>query len=232
MSNAVVRSIVLTAALVMIASGAHASDKVQTETITIPAPDAQPTDKPLGIARDAEPLFVAPEPDAEGARPNVTIGLPEAAVDIMTDVSLLPSAVQRTRQRILDAARSGDPEALRPLIESFEEPPMVQFDGQTDAIRDLVAASGDPEGREILAILIEILQAGFVHLDPGTRNEVYVWPYFAHMALDNLSPEQMVELFTIVTAYDLEEMRNFGAYNFYRAGIAPDGQWVYFVAGD
>ena len=232
MLNAVTRILALAVALAMIASGGHASDKVQTETITIPAPDAQPTDKPLGIARDAEPLFIDPEPEAEGERPRVTIGLPEATVDIMTDISLLPSAVRRTRQRILDAAHSGDPEALRPLIESFEEPPMVRFDGQTDAIKDLVAASGDPEGREILAILIEILQAGFVHLDPGTRNEVYVWPYFAHMALDNLSPEQMVELFTIVTAYDLEEMRNFGAYNFYRAGIAPDGQWVYFVAGD
>jgi hypothetical protein len=27
-------------------------------------------------------------------------------------------------------------------------------------------------------------------------------------------------------------MKQFGAYIFYRVGIAPDGQWAFFVAGD
>ena len=80
--------------------------------------------------------------------------------------------------------------------------------------------------------LVEVLEAGFVHIDAGTRDEVYVWPYFTHVPLEALSPQQMVELFTIVTAYDFDEMKQFGAYNFYRAGIAPAGPWVYFVAGD
>jgi hypothetical protein len=47
-----------------------------------------------------------------------------------------------------------------------------------------------------------------------------------------LSREQKVELFRIVTGADYKEMTEFGAYSFYRVGIAPDGVWHYFVAGE
>jgi hypothetical protein len=35
-----------------------------------------------------------------------------------------------------------------------------------------------------------------------------------------------------VTAYDFREMQKFGSYNFFRAGISPDGRLQFFVAGD
>ena len=101
-----------------------------------------------------------------------------------------------------------------------------------DPIEFLKSQSGDAEGREILAILLEVLESGFVHLDAGTDNEVYVWPYFFAVPLDALTPQQKVELFTILTSGDLEEMKSFGAYVFYRVGISPQGRWRFFVAGD
>ena len=44
--------------------------------------------------------------------------------------------------------------------------------------------------------------------------------------------KQRVELFKIVTAGDFDDMKQFGAYIFYRVGITPAGQWTFFVAGD
>ena len=35
-----------------------------------------------------------------------------------------------------------------------------------------------------------------------------------------------------MTAGDYEDMKNYGAYIFYRVGITPAGKWAFFVAGD
>ena len=138
----------------------------------------------------------------------------------------------RLREQILAAARSGDVEKLRPVLESNEMPPTLSLSQIDDPIEFLKQSSGDPNGRELLAILTEILEAGWVHVDVGTPQEMYIWPYFARFPLNKLTPPQEVELYRILTAADVEEMRDFGAYIFYRVGIAPDGTWHYFVAGD
>ena len=85
---------------------------------------------------------------------------------------------------------------------------------------------------QVLAILITILKTPFVHVDQGTPQEVYVWPYFARMPLQSLSPEQRVELFRIVTGGDYKQMLGGDAYMFFRLGIAPDGSWQFFVTGN
>ena len=66
----------------------------------------------------------------------------------------------------------------------------------------------------------------------GTPQEIFLWPYFARMPLKDLTPEQKVELFKIVTGADYRDMLDFGAYNFYRLGIGSDGTWHFFVTGD
>src|SRR5438046_90784 len=66
----------------------------------------------------------------------------------------------------------------------------------------------------------------------GAAQERYLWPYFARMPVKALSAEQRVELFRIITGNDYKDMMDFGAYIFYRLGIAPDGSWRYFVAGN
>jgi hypothetical protein len=122
---------------------------------------------------------------------------------------------------------------LRPLIGSGDDATQLSLaDVEGDSIDFLRSLSGDTEGQEILAILEEVLTSGYVHLDAGTPQELYAWPYFFAMPLEKLTPPQRVELFKIVTAGDYEDMKSFGTYTFYRVAIAPDGHWIFFVAGE
>ncbi len=153
--------------------------------------------------------------------------------EIQRDLSALPFPVRRMRELILEAADAADIESLRRLIGVGDSATMLSlggFDG--DPIEFLKTESGDEHGHELLAILREVLNAGFVHMDKGTENEIFVWPYFFAIPLDKLTPQQRVELFTIVTYGDYQDMNEFGAYIFYRVGITPNGRWRFFVAGD
>lgn len=188
----------------------------QRRAITVPLPD------PVVIPRDPQPQQLDEESDNEGPAP-----------EIFYDLSLLPEPVQRMRNMIAEACLSGDIERLRPLISTGKSGTQLSFgDVSGDPVAFLRGLSGDEEGHEILAILYEILSAGYVRLDAGTPEEMYVWPYFFAVPLDSLTGRQRVELFKIVTAGDYEDMKSFGAYIFYRAGISPEGQWLFFVAGD
>lgn len=164
--------------------------------------------------------------------PGPTNGEGAAPPRVSYDVTLLPRAVQQKRQALINAARTGNVGAIRAVIDANGVVPALVYDEIDDPIQHLKDSSGDGEGQEILAILLEVLQAGYAHVEPDTDAEIYVWPYFAHIRLDTLSPEQRVELFTLVTAGDYEDMKAFGAYNFFRVGISPDGVWQYFLAGD
>ncbi len=162
---------------------------------------------------------------------------PDASVDaplptILRSEADLPDAVREMRQKLIDAAKSGDIEQLRPLMQAQPEPPAVAFGDPGDPIEYLKALAADAEGREILAILLEVLQSGFVHVGEGTDDDQYVWPYFANYPLNALTPQQLVELFTLLTAADYEDMKSYGAYTFFRVGIAKDGRWLFFLAGD
>lgn len=153
--------------------------------------------------------------------------------EILRDLSLLPFPTRRMRELILEAVEEADIEALRRLIGVGESATMLSlggFDG--DPIEFLKTESGDDDGHELLAILKEVLQTGFVHMDKGTENEIFIWPYFFAMPIDKLTPQQRVELFTIVTHGDYQDMKEFGGYIFYRVGITPSGRWQFFVAGD
>lgn len=204
-----------------------------------PAPETQPAEPPAP-ASPAEPVPPVAEeaPAAEEGAP-VTEGhavVPGDAYDapeIFTDLAQLPFPARRMHELLIEAARSGDIEKLRPYVGKDDDQTLLSFGGlEEDPIEFLKSISGDGEGHEILAILQEVLEAGFVRLEGGTENEIYVWPYFHAMQLDKLTPQQRVELFRLVTFGDYEEMQSFGAYNFYRAGITPEGRWRFFVAGD
>ena len=199
---------------------------------SVPLPGAA-TPPPTGeeaAPEDDEPDEGTP---AEGgpARPAVD---PDAPLpEIVYDLEKLPEPVRRMRQLIVDAAKRGNLDGLRPLIGVGEDATQLSLGGiEGDPIAFLRELSGDKEGQEILAILEEVLSAGYVHLDAGTPNELYVWPYFFAIPLEKLDARQRVELFKIVTAGDYEEMKTYGSYVFYRVGITPEGRWSFFVAGD
>lgn len=158
---------------------------------------------------------------------------PDVPVEFINDLEKLPEPVKKMRIALVEAAASGDIEKLRPLLGSGEDE--TQFtvgDAPEDPIAALKSLSGDPDGREVLAILLDIISTGAAHTDKGTPQEAYVWPYFAEKNLDTLTPPESVELYRIVTAGDVTDMKEFGGYNFYRLGISPDGKWKFFVAGD
>lgn len=174
---------------------------------------------------------------AGGAVAQDDAGTPAADADaplpeILRSVAELPAPVQEKREKLIAAAKSGDIENLRALMQGEETPPSVAFGDPGDPIEYLKELSADAEGREILAILLEVLESGFVHLEEGGEDELYVWPYFAVFPLEALTPEQLVELFTLVTAADYQDMQAYGSYTFFRVGIAPDGRWRFFLAGD
>jgi hypothetical protein len=204
------------AALSMPESSASSADSA----LALPGTLALSTEVPGEAADPAAGEAAAP---TEGEA-----GLPT----ILRSEADMPEPVRETRRLLMDAARSGDIEQLRPLMEAQPEPPSVSFGDAGDPIEYLKQLSADADGREILAILLEVLESGFVQVAPGTPEELFVWPYFAQFPLEALTPGQIVELFTLLTAADLEDMKSFGGYTFFRVGIAPDGRWMFFVAGD
>lgn len=204
------------------------------ESIPLPGPGATPPgDEEPATPREGEPEQVGPESETGPSmgRPEIDPDAPPP--EIIYDLERLPEPVKRMRQLIVEACRTGDVEALRPLLGTGESMTQLSFAGvEGDPIEFIKGLSGDAEGHEILAILLEVLSAGYVHLDAGTEAELYVWPYFFAVPLDKLTPGQRVELFKIVTAGDYEDMKTYGAYIFYRVGITPEGRWAFFVAGD
>jgi hypothetical protein len=192
------------------------------EAETLERPGGLPIPEPLINRR---PVDRSEEADLPVSNPD-----PQDA-EIILDLSELPEPVRRMRELIVEAAASGDYERLRPLTAPGPRQTLVD-NGNGEPVDAMRGLSGDPEGLEILAILLDILSTGAARLDAGTPNEVYVWPYFAGKPLASLTPPERVELLRIVTAGDLMGMEEGGNYNFYRLSITPDGEWKSLTSGD
>jgi hypothetical protein len=207
--------------------------KVHTETIK---PSTPPSDAPAAAgsptpsAGETTPITGAVTEKKQGGA--VTAEAQGSAPEPVWDLSRLPAPVAQTRQRILAAARSGELSQLVAVMQTGGTMPIFSLNDDKDPIPYWKANYPDSDGLEVLSIAVEILEAGYVHVDQGTAEDMYVWPYFARMPLKALTPAQRVELFKIITGSDYKDMLDFGAYNFYRLGIAPDGSWQFFVAGD
>lgn len=193
---------------------------------TAPTPAAQPAAP--GAEGPVRP-DAAPQGPVAPAAPG---SVPESQV--MRDTGALPLEVQALRGLILAAAKSGDIEKLRPMLGTGEDAAQLSLTEGVldDPVAYLRDTGGLPDGTEILAIMIDILESGFVLMDQGTPDEIYVWPYFVDRSIETLTPAERVELLRIVTAGDLEDMQAYGAYTFYRIGITPQGKLAFFLAGD
>ena len=201
--------------------------------------EEEQVDQPSKTERSS-PTTEKPVPDSSGnegdALEQFTENEPAEAIEIPEvsyDLEALPFPTRRMHQLILEATREGDIEKLRAYIGVGDSMTLLSLGGfEGDPIDFLKQQSGDDNGHELLAILEEVLEAGYVRLDPDTERELYVWPYFYALPIDKLSDRQMVELFRIVTYGDFQDMQDFGGYIFYRVGISPTGRWHFFVAGD
>lgn len=136
----------------------------------------------------------------------------------------LPAAVEQTRVALLDAAESGDYEALRPLVsDSFEYTFGSPVEGGPIAYWQGLEEETDERPLESLAAILRmpyVLSRGY-----------YVWPWaYTVEAAGDLS-EHEVELLAPLGPPSRLFPSGSGYFG-WRAGIAPDGTWVFFVAGD
>ena len=209
------------ALLVAAASPAVAQNRVKTQVVRPQSPPAVSRED-----RDA-PIITGTVPAAK-AQPAPA---PSTQPEIISDLSRLPEPVADMRARILAAARSGELKRLVLVMQASQTLPIFSQSTGQDPITYWRTNYPDSEGVEILAMLIDILESPFVHVDEGTPDEMYVWPYFARVPLKTLTAPQKVELFKIVTGSDYKEMLDAGAYTFFRVGIGRDGSWRFFVTG-
>jgi hypothetical protein len=205
---------------------------VKTDTITV-----NPGHAPNGpaipegeVPSIMPPASEGPEPAAESGTPAIQdqTELPQ----VLYDLGRLPPPVARMHAQLLEAALEADFNRLRMVLESNEMPPTLSLVEIGDPIQFLKESSGDPGGLEVLGILADTLSAGFVHVDVGTPQEMYIWPYFARYPLNRLTPQQKVEMYRLITSADFAEMEDYGVWLFYRVGIGKDGTLHYFVAGE
>ena len=143
----------------------------------------------------------------------------------------LPIPVAETRDLLLSAVRSGRIEDLKPALDETAVPPDLGLSTNSDVMAALKSASADGVGRETLAALAEILDMPSATLPLGNdleNNLIYVWPYLAETPLDQLTPQQQVDLYRLVPAAKASEMREKKRWLWWRLVIGADGSWQVF----
>jgi hypothetical protein len=139
-------------------------------------------------------------------------------------VSGLPAAVTRTRAALLEAAKAGDYEAVAALAApGFRYTFGGPVRGGPAAYWRELERTGDARPLEKLATILELPSA----LSRG----YYVWPWAHTVAgAEDLSPHERTLLAPLGRIDTLFAPGT--GYLGWRTGIAPDGSWTYFVAGD
>jgi hypothetical protein len=130
---------------------------------------------------------------------------------------------------------SGSIEDLRTAIELNELPPAFSATASDDPIAGLKSASADGEGRQLLAIIGDLLAVGPARRPLGRdleNNTVYIWPYLAERPLGQLTPSEIVDLYRLVPADVIGTMRTTGRWTWYRVVIGADGTWHSFMRHD
>jgi hypothetical protein len=148
-----------------------------------------------------------------------------------TQTKALPGPVEEMREAILAATRSGRIEDLQVPIDWNELKPDFAATAVDDPIAYWKKASADGKGREILAVLANILQMHPAELPLGKdleNNIVYVWPYLAEAKLDALTPAEEVDLLRLVSPDKAKAMRAAKKWTWWSLSIGADGTWHAF----
>lgn len=134
----------------------------------------------------------------------------------------LPPAVAETHAALLEAAESGDYEALRPLLpdSGFSYTFGGEVQGGPIAYWQQVEAQ---TGERPIEILARILRLPYT-LSGGS----YIWPFAYDKQQEELTAHERELLGDLANAYSGAGSGYLG----WRAGIEPDGTWRFFIAGD
>lgn len=148
-----------------------------------------------------------------------TVSVTETVTETAAAPSPLPEPVERTRAGILEAARAGDYDALGPYVTdalnyTFGGP----YEGGAIAYWRNLEETTDERPLEALARVLE--------LPPTLSGGLYVWPWAYTVPANQLTGYERGLLGPLADSYAGQ------SYLGWRAGIRPDGTWVFFVAGD
>lgn len=150
----------------------------------------------------------------------------------IVEMAKLPPNVIEMREMILEAVLSGRIEDLDHAISWNELPPEFGQAAGSDPIQHLKAASADGDGREILALIANVLALPAARLPIGKdveNNGVFVWPYLAEMPLEALTPAQEVDLLRLMPAAEAKALREGKKWTWWRLAIGADGTWHTFM---
>jgi hypothetical protein len=178
----------------------------------------------LGGLRGADqPTPVAPAPATLTTSPAKTCS--STGVARPTPPTDLPAPVLATWQRLVDAAAACDAAAVQAI--AGQQTALSVGGGPRPDLQRL-----EEQGRGRLGILLKLL--GLSHAEntqapPGS----YAWPA-AYTRPDWAAVPQAErdELRAIHTTAEISGFAAFGGYSGWRVGIAADGTWQFFVAGD
>jgi hypothetical protein len=171
-----------------------------------------------GIAAGGAAGYLLGEDDAETITVTTSTTLTDATA------SGLPAAVEETRAALLEAAESGSYEALRPFLrDAFSYTFGGPVEGGPIAYWQELERTTDERPLEKLAAALRlpyVLSRGY-----------YVWPWT--YTVEEVSDLSAHERALLVPLGELDTMFVPGTgYLGWRAGIAPDGTWTFFLAGD
>lgn len=150
------------------------------------------------------------------------------------DQAGLPDEVRETRRLIVGAASGCGYARLGHIAQRGERPFSFSFgeDAGGQAAADFWRAQ-EAEGREPLRFLVGLLDRPFVERDAGDGSVQYVWPSaFGYESWSEVPEDDRDALRPLYDDTDFASFEAFGAYAGYRVGIASDGEWLFFVAGD
>jgi hypothetical protein len=191
--------------LVALLAGCGSDATNEAETVTVTQPETV-----------TETVTTTSEPASPGGGCSAA-GL---SADLLDDPSL-PAAVAETRREIAAAAVACDYDRLQ-AIALEKDGFTYSYGGETSAAD--YWAGEEERGKEPMRILVESLrQAG--HEYQGN----WVWP---EAYADAPSDEAWHELSGLYPADQITSWREQGQFLGYRVGIAPNGDWQFFVAGD
>ncbi len=143
----------------------------------------------------------------------------------------LPVNVAEMRDAILAAALSGDLKELMIPVQWNELPPDFGEKPVKETLEAWRKASHDGTGREMLALLANILAGPYAvrRHGPDVENaRIFIWPAFAELPLDQLSPPLEVALLRLVSVDEVKRMKKAGRYDGYGVAIGADGTWHAF----
>ncbi|MBW3668215.1 MAG: hypothetical protein KY443_03285 [Actinobacteria bacterium] len=142
----------------------------------------------------------------------------------------LPEQVAATRRAIVDAATRCDYARLAKLASTGQRAFTASFGGAHDVASYWRQAEGTDQ--RPLRYLVGLLDAPHAERTVEEATQ-FVWPsaYAAERWAD-VPPAAREALRPLYDDEDFSTFERFGSYVGYRIGIARDGEWLFFVAGD